>query len=255
MRANAANADGGSKIREKWCGGLTFISMPAFARVVIPGLAYHVTQRGNYRQEIFTTDEDREIYLDYVVTAAGAYGLELHGWCLMANHVHWIVLPQQQMAMAQAFRRAHSRFASHINRQRKLAAGHLWQGRYYSCPLDEKHFPAALRYVERNPLRAGLVRSSAEYRWSSAPARLGLVSAPDYLQTYLWAASFTSQEWARLLDAGSATDDEERLRASTKQGKPCGDSAFIEQIEAAAGRELRVRAPGRPGLRRTGSEH
>ncbi|MGH9656694.1 MAG: REP-associated tyrosine transposase [Bryobacteraceae bacterium] len=163
--------------------------MPAFARVAIPGIAYHVTQRGNYRQDIFATDEDRETYLGYVASAALAYGLELHGWCLMTNHVHWIVLPKHEMAMAQAFRRAHSRFAGYVNRNHKRAAGHLWQGRYYSCALDEEHYFAALRYVERNPLRAGLVRSPAVYRWSSAPARLGLTPAPDSLQTYLWAGS------------------------------------------------------------------
>lgn len=226
--------------------------MPAFARVAIPGLVYHVTQRGNYRQDVFATDEDRATYLGYVASAALAYGLELHGWCLMTNHVHWIVLPTHEMAMAQSFRRAHSRFAGYMNRQQKRAAGHLWQGRYYSCPLDEEHFFAALRYVERNPLRAGLVRSAVAYRWSSAPARLGVEPAPDYLQTYLWAVSFTSQEWARLLEDGEGAEEEGRLRASTIQGKPCGDTAFIERIEAKTGRNLRVRAVGRPMLHQTG---
>ncbi|MGH2506760.1 MAG: REP-associated tyrosine transposase [Ktedonobacteraceae bacterium] len=152
--------------------------MPAFARVAIPGIAYHVTQRGNYRQDIFATDEDHGTYLGYVASAALAYRLELHGWCLMTNHVHWIVLPEHEMAMVQAFRRAHSRFADYVKRKHKRAAGHLWQVRYYSCALDEEHYFAALRYVERNPLRAGLVRSPAVYRWSSAAARLGLAPAP-----------------------------------------------------------------------------
>jgi len=114
--------------------------MPAFARLAIPGIAYHVTQRGNYRQDIFVTEEDRETYLGYVASAALAYGLELHGWCLMTNHVHWIVLPKGELAMAQSFRRAHSRFASYVNRQHKRAAGHLWQGRYYSCPWMKSTF-------------------------------------------------------------------------------------------------------------------
>lgn len=229
---------------------LPVIQMPAFARVAVPGIPYHVTQRGNYRQDVFATERDREIYLEYVASAAVEYGLELHGWCLMTNHVHWIVLPKREMAMAQSFRRAHSRFASYVNRQHKRAAGHLWQGRYYSCPLDEEHFGAALLYAERNPLRAGLVRSAVAYRWSSAAARLGLVSAPDYLQTYLWAASFTAQEWASLLEDQCDAKKERTLRASTKQGKPCGNRSFIERIEAEAGWDLCVRAVGRPLLRR-----
>jgi putative transposase len=76
--------------------------MPAFARVVIPGIPYHVTQRGNYCQDIFFTPEDRIVYLDYLASAANAYGLELHGWCLMSNHVHWIVVPLHKDAMAQS---------------------------------------------------------------------------------------------------------------------------------------------------------
>jgi len=224
--------------------------MPAFARLVIPGIPYHVTQRGNYRQDIFEADRDRETYLGYVASAASAYGLELHGWCLMTNHVHWVVLPKHEMAMAESFRRAHSRFASYVNRQHKRAAGHLWQGRYYSCPLDEEHFFTALRYVERNPVRAGLVRSPAAYQWSSARARLGLAPAPDYFQTYLWAASFSGQEWAELLTDEPGAEKEDQVRASTRQGKPCGTGTFVERIEATAGRDLRVRAVGRPMARR-----
>ena len=94
--------------------------MPAFARVAIPGIAYHVTQRGNYRQDIFATEGDRETYLGYAASAALSYGLELHGWCLTTNHVHWIVLPKHEVSMAQSFRRAHSRYASYVNAGRNV---------------------------------------------------------------------------------------------------------------------------------------
>ncbi len=222
--------------------------MPAHARVAIPGILYHVTQRGNYRQDIFTTTHDRLTYLEYVTTAAAAYQLEIHGWCLMTNHVHWIVVPQAQNAMADSFRRAHSRFAAYINRQHKRANGHLWQGRYYSCPLDAAHFAAALLYVERNPVRAGIVRSAAEYPWSSAAARLGQVPKPSYLRLEWWAHSFATEDWARLLGEETQPDADDQFRLSTKQGKPHGNAAFIDAMESQTGRTLRVRHAGRPAF-------
>ena len=225
--------------------------MPAFARVTIPEIPHHVTQRGNYRQDIFTTTQDRLTYLEYVTSAAAEYHLDIHGWCLMTNHVHWIVVPQVRNAMAESFRRAHSRFAAYINRQHKRACGHLWQGRYYSCPLDHAHFGAALLYVERNPVRAGLVRSAGEYPWSSAAARLGQIQAPSYLCLELWGRSFTTNEWRRLLADETRTETEDRLRASTKQGKPYGNTSFIDEMECRTGRNLRLRHGGRPPLSRS----
>ena len=222
--------------------------MPAFARVVIPEVPYHVTQRGNYRQDVFFTEADRAIYLKYLTAAAQAYGLELHGWCLMSNHVHWIVVPLNPTAMAQSFRRAHSRYAVYINRQHESRTGHLWQGRYYSCPLDHAHFGAALLYVERNPVRAGLVKSAADYRWSSAAGRLALSPRPDSLVLNRWAHSFHVEEWRRLLDNAPDPETEHVLRPSTQQGKPCGTSEFIETIENKVGRDLRVRTAGRPPI-------
>ena len=165
----------------------------------------------------------------------------------MTNHVHWIVLPHVQTAMANTFRRAHSRFSAHMNRQHKRANGHLWQGRYYSCPLDDSHFAAALLYVERNPVRAGLAQSPCDYPWSSAAARVGQAPAPPYLRLNLWTRSFSTEDWARLLTDDPEPETEEQLRASTKQGKPYGKAAFIEQVELQTGRILRVRNAGRPG--------
>lgn len=224
--------------------------MPAFARVVIPEIPYHVTQRGNYRQDVFFAAEDPAVYLNYLTTAAQQYGLELHGWCLMSNHVHWIVVPLSPGAMAQTFRRAHSRYATYVNRRHKQRSGHLWQGRYYSCPLGDGHYGAALLYVERNPMRAGLVKSAVEHRWSSAAARLAVSPRPNFLRLDRWARSFTMDEWRRLLDDAPDSEAEDALRVSTQQGKPCGDSEFIVAVEGKVGRQLRVRPVGRPAIGR-----
>jgi REP element-mobilizing transposase RayT len=119
-------------------------------------ISYHVTQRGNYRQTIFLTEKDRATYMQLVVRAACDYGLALLGWCLMTNHVHWLVTPSEPTSMAFTFRRAHSQYSMLVNGTHHRRRGHLWQGRFYSCPLNESHFCAALAYIERNPIRANL---------------------------------------------------------------------------------------------------
>jgi putative transposase len=148
--------------------------------------------------------------------------------------------------MARTFRRAHSQYSRHINSQTKLRSGHLWQGRYYSCPLDEPHLEAALLYVERNPVRAGIAEAATDYRWSSAPARLGLVAQPLFLDLYEWSNCYSRQEWQNKLIYCHDGDVERILRESTLQGKPFGSPAFIEEMERFTGRSMKVRPVGRP---------
>jgi putative transposase len=220
--------------------------MPAFARVAIAGIPHHVTQRGNYRQDVFFSDEDRATYLGFLTRAASAHGLKLLGWCLMTNHVHWVVVPCEPDTMAQTFRRAHSQYSRYINSQVKQRSGHLWQGRYYSCPLDEPHLEAALLYVERNPVRAGVTKMATDYRWSSAPARVGSVAPPRFLDLHDWSNCHSRQEWLKKLADYHDSDTERSLRESTLQGKPFGSAAFIEEMEQFTGRPMKVRSSGRP---------
>ena len=128
--------------------------MARLPRVVVVDVPHHVTQRGNNRQVIFSTDADRVTYLELLREYTQLYGLSLLGFCLMSNHVHLIALPQTPMALAHSLKQAHGRYASYWN-ARQRSTGHVWQGRFYSCPLDESHLWAALRYVELNPVRAG----------------------------------------------------------------------------------------------------
>ncbi|MBZ5597354.1 MAG: transposase [Acidobacteriia bacterium] len=130
--------------------------MARFARVVAVDVAHHVTQRGNARQVILGSDADRMIYLGLLRQYAQLHGLALLGYCLMSNHVHLIAVPQTPDGLAQALKQAHGRYASYWN-ARRSSSGHVWQGRFYSCPLDESHLWKALRYVELNPVRAALV--------------------------------------------------------------------------------------------------
>ena len=146
--------------------------MPRLPRTVFANLPHHVTQRGNRREDIFFTDEDREAYLSWLKEYSEKYQVEILAYCLMTNHIHLVVVPATEDGLQRVLKPLHMRYAQHINRERGWK-GHLWQGRFFSSPLDEAYLWAAVRYVERNPVRAGMVKRAENYRWSSAAAHCG----------------------------------------------------------------------------------
>src|SRR3989304_6265032 len=139
--------------------------MPRVARIVVPGMPHHITQRGNNRQAVFFVDDDRRMYLALLKAQAEIHGGGVLGYCLMTNHVHLIGVPQREESLAKAVGRTHFLYSQYINRFHKRS-GHLWQNRFFSCALDEVHLLRALAYVERNPVRAKLVRLAWQYEWS-----------------------------------------------------------------------------------------
>jgi len=141
--------------------------MPRHSRIVIPDIPHHVTQRGNYRQPIFDSDSDYEKYSSWFNEYAVRYRLEVLAYCLMSNHVHFIVVPSKEETLARVFNTVHMRYAQYVNKRLK-ATGHLWQGRFFSCILDDKHLYRAIRYVENNPVRIKVVKKAWLYKWSSA---------------------------------------------------------------------------------------
>jgi putative transposase len=145
--------------------------MPRKSRVVIEGCPHHVYQQGNRRQQVFFTDEDRRFYLAMFTSLARECGVRVWAYCLMTNHVHLILVPTTKEGLRQAVGETHKHYAWRINR-RFSWRGYLWQGRFGSKPLSESHFYTALRYVERNPVRAGMVARAEDYSWSSARAHV-----------------------------------------------------------------------------------
>jgi putative transposase len=222
--------------------------MPRRARVVFPGIPHHVTQRGNDRQAVFHSDGDRRCYVATLTRYARANQVRILGYALMPNHVHLIAVPERADSLAKTLQRAHSEYAAGWNRSGGRT-GHLWQGRYYSCPLDRTHLMMALRYVDLNPVRAGLVSSAMEWKWSSAMAHIE-PGCYDPLLDCAWAHWFRRwnySEWKELLQAASATsDDWKHLRRSTHTGEPFGLPDFVLQLEKESGRRLRIATPGRP---------
>ena len=133
--------------------------MPRVARIVIADVAHHITQRGNNRQDVFFVDEDRQVYLDLLQVQCQRYGFTATGYCLMTNHVHLIGTPAREASLAKAIGRTHFLYIQYINRLHRRS-GHLWQNRFYSCPMDAAHALQALCYVELNPVRAGMLKTS-----------------------------------------------------------------------------------------------
>ena len=212
--------------------------MARLARVVIPGCAHHVTQRGNHRQDVFLRDEDRRTYLTILRDCCERFELGILAWCLMSNHVHLVAVPHREDSLARALGRAQADYARWLHvRQRQI--GHLWQNRFYSCPLEKDHLWDVIRYVELNPVRAGLVQHAREWRWSSAKAHLGWTEACSLTDTAWWQEHWKGGSWEEVLELGFREAGlVERIREATRTGRPLGSEVFTRGLEAETGRVL-----------------
>ena len=214
--------------------------MPRLARAVVPGLPHHVTQRGNRRQKTFFQLDDYLLYIALMGEECDRFGVEILAYCLMPNHVHLIAVPSTEGALRRAVGEAHRRYTQKIN-QREGWRGYLWQGRFASFVMDERHTRAAARYIEMNPVRAGLVQRAADYPWSSARAHL--LGRDDALATVSPLLQSVG-DWRTFLDSAAQAEESDQIRAHETTGRPLGAEAFVEQVEKALGRVLRPRKPG-----------
>jgi len=220
--------------------------MPRIARVVVVGYPHHITQRGNYRQKIFSADADRKKYISFIKEESKRYNLMILAYSLMPNHVHFIGIPEKEDSMGNAFKYAHMRYAQYYNK-RKCATGHLFQGRFFSSLMDEIHTLACARYIERNPVRAKMVKKPYHYEWSSAkehcgirqPDELGVNKLFDYIEE-------TQKTWKGFIETSDDDDQVKAIRKKTERGRPLGDDNFIEKIEKKVGRRLKLNPKGRP---------
>lgn len=216
--------------------------MPRIARAVVPDVPHHVTQRGNRGVDVFLDDGDRERYLSVVSHYARRHGADIWAYCLMTNHMHFVMLPHTPDSLARTLRDAQRSHANYLN-EKLNQRGHLWHSRYFSCALDDAHLWTAVRYVERNPVRAGLVATAADHPWSSARAHCGLRLDP--LLSLGFPLPGVVHDWAEwLADASADAAALETLRTSTRNGRPCGTPSFVERIESALARILHPRKRG-----------
>lgn len=219
-------------------GGGNMARMP---RLVVPGYPHHITQRGNRRMRTFFNRSDYVAYLKLLAERKAEAGVDVWAYCLMPNHVHLVVVPGHEESLADLFRMVHQRYTLRINR-RESWQGHLWQERFHSFVMDERHLSAAVRYTELNPVRAQLCSHPRDWAWSSARAHLrgrddAVVSVGPMLERH--------GNWAAFLSpghSGEALDDE--LRRHARTGRPAGEASFLKSLESMTGRTLLPKRPG-----------
>ena len=218
--------------------------MARIARVVVPGLPHHVTQRGNRRMQTFFRQEDYLAYLSLAKEWCSRHGVAIWAYCLMPNHVHLIAVPRSADGLARALGEAHRRYTRMVNFREKWR-GYLWQGRFASVAMDDLHLLAAARYVEMNPVRAGLAARPEEWPWSSAAAHVS-GSADAWAQSE-WLAERTAGwvcSWGEYLRQNDGRDVAPAMRRHESTGRPLGDVEFLKKIGRRLGRELVPKKPG-----------
>jgi putative transposase len=215
--------------------------MARLARIVLPGIPHHVTQRGNRRERVFFEGGDYALYLDLLAEAAARSQVAIWGYCLMPNHVHIIAVPSDEDGLRRTFRYVHRHYTGYINARLRVT-GHLWQGRFSSVAMDEAHLVSALRYVALNPVRAKLTERAEDWRWSSARAHIAgegdrFVDVAPALDRV---GDFTTFLGAAFDDAmGYAA-----LRKAESVGRPVGSKEWLADMEERNGLTLAPRKRG-----------
>jgi putative transposase len=216
--------------------------MARIARVVAEHYPHHITQRGNRRQDTFFCDDDYRYYIRLMAEWCDKCGVTIWAYCLMHNHVHLVAVPESEGGLRRAIGEAHRRYTRHIN-FREQWRGHLWQGRFASFLMDEKYLLTATRYIELNPVRAGLVSIPEEYPWSSAKAHMkgrndDLVKVQPLLRMV--------DDWRQFLSGDVSDEEYKLLQRHERTGRPLGSTSFIEQLESKLSRILTPQKGGRP---------
>lgn len=225
--------------------------MPRRARLTLPGVPLHLIQRGNNRQVCFVADEDYRFYLEWLAEYAGKTGCCIHAYVLMTNHVHLLVSSELAAATGEMMKALGQRYVQYVNRTYRRS-GTLWEGRYRSCLTQaEAYLLACQRYIELNPVRAGMVEHPAEYRWSSYranaqgeadslirphPVYEGLGVDPERRQ-----AAYR-ELFRHELEPGVV----DQIRRATNGNFALGNAVFSDQVAMALGRRVTPGKSGRP---------
>lgn len=214
--------------------------MVRIARVVVPGIPHHITQRGNRRMDTFFSEADFREYLYLMAEWCNRCKVQVWSYCLMINHIHLIAVPETEDGLRRAIGEAHRRYTRYINFQKEWK-GHLWQGRFGSFPMDEQYLIGTARYIELNPVEAGIVKNPKDYKWSSAQAHL---QGEDDILVKVEPLLSIIPDWGELLASRLSEEEYETLRRHERTGRPLGSAGFVEQLEKLTDRVLRRQKPG-----------
>jgi putative transposase len=199
-------------------------------------MPHHVVQRGVRSVDLFHSDADRQLYLSILIECAARWGVSFWAWCLMTNHPHFLAIPRRPDSLGKVFGRANSRYAAIINRREKMS-GHLFQGRFWSCPVQtERYAVASGRYIELNPVKAGLVESPLDWAWSSAAHNVS--GKPDPLVDEMTLDELAGP-WAETLRDGMEDPvPDDVIERHLRTGYPLGDLEWICSQEKKLGKPL-----------------
>ncbi|MBU4320438.1 MAG: transposase [Thermodesulfovibrionales bacterium] len=218
--------------------------MPRIARVCAEGYPHHITQRGNNKDTVFFDNEDRKFYLYVLQRYKNKYEIKILAYCLMGNHVHILAVPEKETSLARGMGGTNLLYTQHINRKYERN-GRLWQNRFFSTLVEEDPYLwAVMRYIERNPVRARLVKKAEDYPWSSARAHV-LGIKDDVLSE----ESLLNEKELKSYREFLRKEDEEidaNIRRATSIGRPLGSEGFIKKLERILGRHLFPKKGGRP---------
>ena len=226
-------------------------TMPRRPRLMLPDTPLHIIQRGNNRQACFFADEDYQVYLEWLGEYAGRSGCRIHAYVLMTNHVHLLLSAGRAEGAGALMKALGQRYVQYVNRTYRRS-GSLWEGRFRSSLTQEEHYLLACqRYIELNPVRAGMVEHPGEYRWSSYRANAQGEENPLLTphETFLALGGDAESRQAAYrelfrheLEPGMV----DRIRAATNGNFALGDDRFAEQIGQMLGRRVVRASPGRP---------
>jgi putative transposase len=217
--------------------------MARLSRLTFAGYPHQVTQRGNYEQTVFEEDADFKRYLGWLGECAANYGVTVWAYCLMPTHVHYVCVPRADGALSRAFNTAHMRYSQYVHGKKGLT-GHLWRGRFLSCALDDKSVYEEVRFIENNPVRAGLVARADDYPWSSACHHIHGLEDPVVCDGCFLEDEIS--DWRGYLEERGDEHVLGRTWQSLKTGRPAGEEAFVRELESIAGRRLTALPRGRP---------
>ena len=215
--------------------------LPRFARLIVPDIPHHITQRGNRRQTVFFSDSDKSLYLKILADTSAGSGMAFLAYCLMNNHLHLLAIPKKKEDFAAVLGETHRKYTTLINIREKWK-GHLWQGRFGSYPMDERHLYNAVRYVERNPVRAGMVETAEQYAWSSARGHLHMWQDPLLQEAGLLLDFGNWRDYLRKEDDDKFLSD---MRKHERTGRPFGPESFEKKLEELTGKTIRKKKAGR----------
>lgn len=218
--------------------------MARMPRLVVPSCPHHVTQRGARCQKTFFSDRDFRLYIKLIAEFAEKTNTEVWAYCLMPNHLHMVMVPSCEDGLRATLAEVHRRYSLYINR-REGWQGHLWQERFHSCPMDETHLYAAVRYIEMNPVKANICSNPSDWPWSSARAHL---SGQDDALVRVKPMLSRVGQWQHYLSTPIDEEKTKNLRHHASSGRPLGDDGFLASLEEMTGRELVTKSTTRKSL-------